>query len=254
MTATIEAATATKARVEAAIQENERAIAFLQHVDVVEKGERVQCPICIAEPGPGEVAVTRCGHTFCLGCIQRALVQKPECPNCRHVLHGRQDVFAVREHVGEVVSAKDRWREAYGAKIGELLALVQKGRCILFSVHEAELDRMNQIFKTERVAAAWCRGNAEVRNAAIRRFREGECQVLLMSLRHCATGADLGFVNNVVLLGPIQGSAQSVRDIENQALGRAVRIGNTKDVKLWRLITRDTVEEALHRERHPQAV
>jgi Zinc finger, C3HC4 type (RING finger) len=41
------------------------------------------CPVCMEVPGPKNVAVTACGHKFCMSCLLSSLKKKNTCPTCR---------------------------------------------------------------------------------------------------------------------------------------------------------------------------
>jgi len=41
------------------------------------------CPVCMEVPGPTNVAITACGHKFCMSCLLKSLKTKNTCPTCR---------------------------------------------------------------------------------------------------------------------------------------------------------------------------
>ena len=41
------------------------------------------CPICMEVPGTTNVAITTCGHKFCMSCLLSSLKKKNTCPTCR---------------------------------------------------------------------------------------------------------------------------------------------------------------------------
>ena len=41
------------------------------------------CPICMEVPKTTNVAITACGHKFCMSCLLSSLKQKNTCPACR---------------------------------------------------------------------------------------------------------------------------------------------------------------------------
>ena len=48
------------------------------------------CPVCGTVPmGDDEPLQLPCQHLFCRGCIERALIRKPECPVDRSVVQPR---------------------------------------------------------------------------------------------------------------------------------------------------------------------
>jgi len=41
------------------------------------------CPVCMEVPGTTNVAITACGHKFCMSCLLSSLRKKNTCPTCR---------------------------------------------------------------------------------------------------------------------------------------------------------------------------
>ncbi|CAG4978657.1 unnamed protein product [Parnassius apollo] len=46
------------------------------------------CPICWEELGKNPLASTKCGHVYCLICLERNLCIEKKCPTCRKPLKG----------------------------------------------------------------------------------------------------------------------------------------------------------------------
>ncbi|HMS16697.1 MAG TPA: C-terminal helicase domain-containing protein, partial [Planctomycetota bacterium] len=89
------------------------------------------------------------------------------------------------------------------------------------------------------IQTAWLDGSTRDRGAAITRFQEDlECKVFLISLKAGGTGLNLVAADYVFLLDPWWNPAA-----EDQAADRAHRIGQTKQVFVYRLVTAGTVEE-----------
>ncbi|KAK7045972.1 hypothetical protein VNI00_006967 [Paramarasmius palmivorus] len=76
------------------------------------------------------------------------------------------------------------------------------------------------------------------RRESLRAIREDpEVKVLLMSLRAGGVGLNLAQCNHVILVDLWWNPA-----VEKQAIGRAYRIGQTKKVKIYKMIAEDTIE------------
>ena len=41
------------------------------------------CPVCMEAPGTTNVAITACGHKFCMSCLLSSLKTRNTCPTCR---------------------------------------------------------------------------------------------------------------------------------------------------------------------------
>ena len=69
---------------------------------------------------------------------------------------------------------------------------------------------------------------------------------LLLSASVKASGANLQQASNVIVLDPAGSSPEHGATLEQQAIGRAVRMGQEKAVRVVRFSVRDTVEEELY--------
>jgi DNA repair protein RAD5 len=68
---------------------------------------------------------------------------------------------------------------------------------------------------------------------------------LFLSAKAKASGANLQCATNVVLLDPTGPSAEHGAALENQAIGRAVRMEQANAVKVVRFCVKDSIEEKL---------
>ncbi|TPV93289.1 MAG: DEAD/DEAH box helicase [Myxococcales bacterium FL481] len=136
------------------------------------------------------------------------------------------------------------WKRG-SAKLTALLELVTEIRlaghaALVFSQFTSLLDRIEPALT--RAGASYTRIDGSVpapgRKTAIDAFQDGEVDLMLISLKAGGTGLNLTRASYVVLLDPWWNPAA-----EDQALGRAHRIGQSQPVHLIRLVSRHTVEE-----------
>jgi len=76
-------------------------------------------------------------------------------------------------------------------------------------------------------------------------FTSGDVPILLLSASVKASGANLQQASNVILLDPAGSSAEHGATLEQQAIGRAVRMGQEKAVRVVRFCVRGTGKSAL---------
>lgn len=69
---------------------------------------------------------------------------------------------------------------------------------------------------------------------------QSECQVILVSFKAGSAGLNLTCCNNVILVDIWWNPA-----LEDQAFDRAHRMGQTRDVSIWKLKIDDTVEDRI---------
>ncbi|MDN6399539.1 MAG: DEAD/DEAH box helicase [Brachybacterium sp.] len=111
-------------------------------------------------------------------------------------------------------------------------------RVLLFSQFTSYLDRVATELDRREVRYSHLDGSTRDRDAAVTGFREGDAPVFLISLKAGGFGLTLTEADYVFLLDPWWNPAA-----ENQAVDRAHRIGQERQVMVYRMIAEDTIEE-----------
>ncbi|MBE7190827.1 DEAD/DEAH box helicase, partial [Jatrophihabitans endophyticus] len=122
----------------------------------------------------------------------------------------------------------------------ELLAnaLEERHRVLVFSQFTRLLGRVKDRLDEAEIGYAYLDGSTRRRGEAIDRFRSGEADVFLISLKAGGFGLNLAEADYCILLDPWWNPAA-----EAQAVDRAHRIGQTRQVMVYRLVAKDTIEE-----------
>jgi len=140
-----------------------------------------------------------------------------------------------------------------GSKTAALIHYLREIRCmgektIVFSYWHDVLSLVHRSLRTNGLDVAFCNGRTgNMMTKAIQEFASGDASILLLSAEVKASGANLQVATNVVLLDPAGDSAEHGANLETQAIGRAVRMGQENAVRVVRFCVRDTVEEELFR-------
>jgi hypothetical protein len=125
----------------------------------------------------------------------------------------------------------------------ELLDTLLEGehRVLIFSSFVKMLRIIRDHLDKRKVPYAYLDGATLKRKEAIEEFQSGTSQrVFLLSLKAGGTGVNLTAADYVILYDPWWNPA-----VENQAIDRTHRIGQTKTVMAYRMVTRGTVEEKI---------
>jgi len=134
--------------------------------------------------------------------------------------------------------------EASSAKLDVLLeqlrvVLDEGHKALVFSQFTSLLAIVRLRLEREGVAFEYLDGKTHDRQARVARFQEDPaCRLFLISLKAGGLGLNLTAADYVFILDPWWNPA-----VEAQAVDRAHRIGQTRQVFAYRLIARDTVEE-----------
>ena len=126
---------------------------------------------------------------------------------------------------------------------GELLEEVMDGghRVLVFSQFTSMLALLQERLTDEGIEYCHLDGATTNRGAVVQRFQDNpSIPVFLISLKAGGVGLNLTGADTVIHFDPWWNPA-----VEDQATGRAHRIGQTKVVTSYKLITRDTVEEKI---------
>src|SRR5690606_14243108 len=126
-------------------------------------------------------------------------------------------------------------------------------RALVFSQFVDMLALVRSALDAREVSYQYLDGSTPTaqRKSAVESFQAGEGEVFLISLRAGGLGLNLTGADYVIHLDPWWNPA-----VEAQATDRAHRIGQTRPVTVYRLITQHTIEERiieLHRSKRELA-
>ncbi|WP_405430285.1 DEAD/DEAH box helicase [Micromonospora sp. NBC_00617] len=120
-----------------------------------------------------------------------------------------------------------------------IVSLVAEGhRSLVFSQFTRFLGAARQRLEAAGVMCSYLDGTTRDRAAVIDGFKSGDNPVFLISLKAGGFGLNLTEADYCLLLDPWWNPAA-----ENQAVDRTHRLGQTRNVMVYRLVAKDTIEE-----------
>ena len=127
---------------------------------------------------------------------------------------------------------------------GMLEQIISEGhRILLFSQFVDMLDIIKDWLERSGIPYEYLTGKTKDRQGAVERFNSStSIPIFLISLKAGGTGLNLTGADYVIHYDPWWNPA-----VEDQATDRAYRIGQTKKVFVYRLITKNTVEEKIQK-------
>lgn len=132
-------------------------------------------------------------------------------------------------------------------KLTDCLMLIEElhenhQKVLLFSGFTSILDLLAKELKRKQISYYMLTGktNKEERNKLVKQFQEDNTSVFLISLKAGGTGLNLTAAEAVIHFDPWWNQSA-----QNQATDRAYRIGQNKNVQVFKLIMKDSIEEKI---------
>ncbi|SNC60452.1 SNF2 helicase associated [Hymenobacter gelipurpurascens] len=166
----------------------------------------------------------------------------------RHNLHILQGLTKLRQICDSPALLRNE--EFYGQESAKLEVLLEEisskapqHKILVFSQFVSMLELIRQELDTRGLDYAYLTGQTKNRAAQVGRFQEDDnVRVFLISLKAGGTGLNLTQADYVYLVDPWWNPA-----VENQAIDRSHRLGQTKKVVAVRLICPDTIEDKIRK-------
>jgi SNF2 family DNA or RNA helicase len=233
----------------------------LKKASIVENGsdsdsdseEKEKCGVCLDNVTGNDLGVTICGHIFCYNCVKPFVESKNKCPMCMKPMN-KSDLYMIIKNKESSESQQDfKEKQALiglvGTKLANLIFFIKKNdkHCIIFSQWDDLLIRVGNVLNDYGIGNVFCKGNVWQRDKTIRDFNsDDKIKVIMLSSESAASGTNLTKAEMVILLDPVYGTYEYRRNTEWQAIGRAYRTGQTKQVQVVRFIVKNTVEEEIY--------
>jgi len=241
--------------------------AFGAHVLQQIRDEAVnECPICAEEPMIDQT-VTGCWHSACKQCLleyikhQTAQNQQPRCFQCREVINSR-DLFEVVRHdndttnpesgQGPRITLQRLGASSSSAKVTALVNHLRNLRrehptmkSVVFSQFTSFLTLIEPALRRASIKFLRLDGtmHQKARSAVLAEFKESQnFTVMLLSLKAGGVGLNLTSAKRVYMMDPWWSFS-----VEAQAIDRIHRMGQEDEVRIYRFIVKDSVEQRMLR-------
>ncbi|KAJ3182529.1 hypothetical protein HDU85_002627 [Gaertneriomyces sp. JEL0708] len=204
-----------------------------------------------------ELAVLSCcGHAGCRRCL-RWHAEDQQCP----VLGCRAQVRPVNVVLSESIEVEhlDEPVGKFGAKLRTLTVLIEalkEERTLVFVQFPDLMEKVAEALTDARIPFLQVKGTAHQKSKSLSTFQnahgKNSVKVLLLNVMdESASGANLTVANNVIFLSPLLADTPQIYTAcETQAIGRVRRYGQEKLVRIWRLLTTDTIDTKIYEDRH----
>ena len=241
-------------------------IAIFENDSFVKETVKDPCSICFTD-FEDEIAITSCRHIMCGDCIKILFSNHSNvpCPFCRTTIHKKDVNFTHYKHLSdakleeekeekgessEKVNTSEDKIQKYGTKLAYILDYIGQvlstsdNRIIIFSQYDNMLKLIGNVLNDFKIKNLFVKGNIMSVSKKIDKFKtDPSYRIIMLSSERCSSGSNLTEASHIIFADVINGDAALTKDMESQAIGRAVRIGQKKRVVVKRIIMQNTIEE-----------
>lgn len=217
----------------------------LQDVLQIRIESQETCPICLDTLE--QPVITACAHAFDRDCIEQVIDRQHKCPMCRAEIDDNSTLVAPAADMGEDTDDVQADPDSPSSKIEGLVKILtaqgqaQGTKTVIFSQWTSFLNLIEPHLKQAGIEFARIDGKMSslARDNSTYRFStDPNCKVLLASLSVCSVGLNLVAANQAILADSWWAPA-----IEDQAVDRVYRLGQTRETTVWRLVMEDSIED-----------
>lgn len=222
---------------------NKENVAALQAILQLSIDSQEECSICLETLH--NPVITACKHVFGQECIERTIELQHKCPMCRAELIDKN--VLVHPAVEDTTQDELINIDTQSSKTEALMKILTASRrdrlskVVIFSQWTSFLNVIQAQLEEAGMKYARIDGtmSAPRRDAAMTSLdSDPECRILLASLAVASVGLNLVAADTVILADSWWAPA-----IEDQAVDRVHRLGQTRPCTVWRLVMEDSIEE-----------
>lgn len=227
-------------------------------LDIPQESAPDACVVCLLPLGE-ECCVLRCGHRFHQKpCFEQILKNSGAvnvcCPmKCRVITTKDEVMISTTKAKNDGSNATRAVKGSYGTKItrivSDILGIKDEGeKGIVFSQWHDMLDILESALTENDIGISRPYGGNKFSESLLA-FQSLECTVLLLNLKQGAEGLTLVHATHVFMVEPIMNNG-----LDQQAINRVHRIGQTRQTVVWRYLIKDTIEMKLDKRRREQDI
>ena len=200
------------------------------------------CPICL-DNFTKPVILGCCKNIYCFECL--TLISKNnKCPNCSAHLE-KKNINIITKKNKNITSMKLTKKEIkLKEKIDVLIELLNNkpdGKFMIFANYTETFMKIEKMLIENKITYSILKGNASSVNRYIEDFKNGIIKVIMLNARHFGAGMNLQMATDIILYH------RFTRELEEQIIGRAQRIGRVGKLNVYYLL-HDNENNALNNE------
>lgn len=177
------------------------------------------------------IVITKCcQNKFEMESILKAIKQNSKCPYCRKVLCS-EDIIILDNNNDDKLQQKKKKLDKY-EQFESLLEnkIKSKDKILIFSEYNESFKKIEFLLNEKELQYKQLKGTSQTINNIVNDYVSGNLNILLLNAQYYGTGLNLINTDHVILFHKMN------KDLENQVIGRAQRIGRNKPLYIWKLL------------------
>ena len=189
----------------------------------IKESDENLCPICLGEVEK-ETLVDCCGTIFCFDCF--AMTNKTnKCPYCQQKI-SKKSIHIIQSKKEKVNNYQ------YLEKMDNLLNIIMKkedGKILLFANYNESFNKIKNVLELNKISYGILYNDKNT-NKLINDFENGKIKILMLNALHFGAGLNLQCATDIIIYH------RFTKEIEEQVIGRAQRIGRKDKLNVYYLI------------------
>ena len=182
-----------------------------------------KCDIC-SENIQAPSITPCCKNVFCFECLTTSVSISQACPFCNTKIN----INTINVIVDKKNNSFNNKMDSLPNKIDALINLIsdKNKRYIVFSEYEGGISKIESKLIDNNIEFKELKGSSDVISKIINDYREKKVNVLLLNAKHCGAGLNLQSTDDIIIYH------RMAKDLENQVIGRAQRIGRNSALNI----------------------
>lgn len=205
------------------------------------------CSICFETCKLNSI-IKKCSHVFCSECMTSIINTSKKCPFCRSSC----DATDIINIIDDNYVPPDRYsllQQQYGTKTACIIDYIEKrtgdDKILIFCEWDRMLDKITKILNHEGHSSVKCNGSIHRRNNVIHQFKYSDVKIMALSTENTASGINLTEAKHIIFINMPDHANRKIKSLEEQAISRSYRLGQTQPVNVIHFIIKNTIEEEL---------
>jgi SNF2 family DNA or RNA helicase len=190
------------------------------------------CSICystISNP----VLLPCCQNIFCGGCIMTWFNTTKTCPMCRSDINIKEMVYVHSGTQEKEIAVVEKPKEQVVSKPQAVLNIIKSDltkKYLIFSMYDESFMQIRRELMSHHLDYVEISGSKATRDSKIKKFKDNRVNIVFLNSRFNGAGINLEMATDVILYHEMPSS------IEEQVIGRALRIGRKDGLTVHRLV------------------